>query len=93
MWNIYSQRCRSACTNADGARPTLDECIQDCIRRLRVSLGADIVDAAIAAVATPAAECSAADLEWLVSWCEEHGVRNHAERLLRETLGKDFSSP
>ena len=37
VWNIYSQRCRSACTNADGARPTLDECIQDCIRRLRVA--------------------------------------------------------
>ena len=72
VWNIYSQRCRSACTNADGARPTLDDCIQDCIERLRVSLGANVVDAAIAAVANPAAEHSAADLEWLVGWCEAH---------------------
>ena len=46
--------------------------IEAALEKLRGSLGTDVVDQAVASAGLPAAGYSAAELEWLASWCESH---------------------
>ena len=43
--------------------------IEAALEKLRGSLGTDVVDQAVASAGLPAAGYSAAELEWLASWC------------------------
>jgi hypothetical protein len=71
-WKLNGRVDRVACTSADGPRPTLMHAIEAALEKLRGSLGSDVVDQAVASAGLPAAGYSAAELEWLASWCESH---------------------
>ena len=72
-WTLNGVKAREACTKADGAKPTLAHAVQAALDKLRATLGAQIVDRAVAHSRGETA-FSMEETAWLAEWCEQHAA-------------------
>ena len=72
-WKLNGKGERSACTNKDGAKPTLLHAIQAALAKLSTAIGEEVVAQAVAVAGSVVASGPSADeMCWLANWCEEH---------------------